>query len=135
MGAKGAPKTGGRVKGKPNVKTLEARDIMERLGFDPLEFLFYTAMGDWKALGYDKRTETKVLKDGGTIEVDIIEFSSRLTAAKEAVRYIYPQTKAIEMSTGENGFNLTVGHEKWAQIPAQDHIEYIKKLKQSVDDR
>jgi len=107
---KGQKKTegSGRAKGTPNQKTIDARALMERLGFDPLEFLFRTAMNDWKSLGYEKRTETKVLKDGGTIEVDVIEFTSRLTAAKEAAKYVYPQTKALEISPGDEskGFRI-----------------------------
>lgn len=103
MGAKGSPKTGGRVKGKPNVKTLEARDLMDRLGIDPLEFLFLTIKEDWKALGYESRYETKVLKDGGTLEVPVIEFKDRLLAAKEACKYVYPQTKAVELSNQSDG--------------------------------
>jgi hypothetical protein len=106
---KGSIKTGGRKKGTPNQKTRDARDLMERLGVDPLEFLFLTIKEDWKALGYESRYETKVLKDGGTIEVPVIEFSSRLTAAKEAAKYVYPQTKALEMTSGDGeGFVIKI---------------------------
>jgi hypothetical protein len=103
------PEGSGRKKGSVNQKTKDARELMERLGFDPLEFLFRTAMGDWKSLGYEKKTETRVLKDGGTIEVDVIEFKDRLLAAKEAAKYVYPQTKAVELSSNESqGFVIKI---------------------------
>lgn len=112
---KGQPKLGGRQKGTPNQKTRDARELMERLGFDPLEFLFRTAMGDWKSLGYEKKTDTKVLKDGGTLEVDVIAFDSRLTAAKEAAKYVYPQTKAVELSGNAEGTGFIIRIEDYGK--------------------
>lgn len=93
------PEISGRRTGTPNKKTLDARSLAERLKIDPLEILFHFANKDWKALGYEEETTTKVLKDGGTIQIERITAEMRLTAAKEAVRYVYPQTKAVELST------------------------------------
>ena len=112
MFKKGTPKpaNSGRQKGVVNQKTRDARELMERLGFDPLEFLFRTAMADWKSLGYEKATTTKVLKDGGTIETDVISFDQRVNAAKEAARYIYPQSRAIDMTVNpeSQGFRVVI---------------------------
>ena len=94
------PANAGRKKGSVNQKTLDARAMAERLGIDPLEILFHFAARNWKALGYNSEYQTKVLKDGGTLEVERITPEMRLNAAKEAVRYVYPQTKAVELKNG-----------------------------------
>lgn len=112
---KGQPKLGGRQKGTPNQKTKDARELAERLGIDPLEILFHFASKNWKALGYNSECHTKVLKDGGTLEVERITPEMRLNAAKEAVRYIYPQTKAVELTTGEGEKGFKVIFEDYGQ--------------------
>lgn len=94
------PANAGRKKGSVNQKTQDARALAERLGVDPLEILFHFASRNWKALGYSTEYQTKVLKDGGTLEVERITPEMRLNAAKEAVRYVYPQTKAVELKNG-----------------------------------
>jgi hypothetical protein len=94
------PENAGRKKGSVNKKTHDARELAERLGVDPLEILFHFASRNWKALGYNSEYMTKVLKDGGTLEVERITPEMRLNAAKEAVRYVYPQTKAVELKNG-----------------------------------
>lgn len=105
------PEKAGRKKGSVNKKTHEARELADRLGVDPLEILFHFASRNWKALGYSSEYQTKVLKDGGTLEVERITPEMRLNAAKEAVRYVYPQTKAVELSSGESegtGFKIVL---------------------------
>lgn len=104
------PENAGRKKGSVNQKTQDARALAEKLGVDPLEILFHFASRNWKALGYSSETTTKVLKDGGTLEVERISPEMRLTAAKEAVRYIYPQTKAVELKPSEDvkGLGFTI---------------------------
>lgn len=94
----GLPKTGGRVKGTPNSKTRHLLEKAEKLGVDPFEILLLYSKRDWQGLGYDRQTETKVLKDGGTIEVDIITPELQLNAAKEACQYLHAKRKAIELS-------------------------------------
>lgn len=109
MGAKGKPKTGGMKKGFKFPETLNAEAIARELNCDPFEVLIRFTAGDWEGLGYDSPEVTKVLKDGGTIMVERITPEMRLTAAKEAVRYLYPQRKAIEMSTDEQkGFAIVI---------------------------
>lgn len=105
------PPNSGRKKGSINKKTQDARALAERLGVDPLEILFHFASRNWKALGYNSEYHTKVLKDGGTIEVERITPEMRLNAAKEAVRYVYPQTKAVEIKNDEDsgvGFKIVL---------------------------
>ena len=101
----------GRQKGVSNKKTLDAREMAERLGVDPLEILFHFASRNWKALGYDTEYQQKQLKEGGSISVERITPEMRLTAAKEAVRYVYPQTKAVELKNGTEdaqGFKVII---------------------------
>lgn len=103
------PRHGGRVKGTPNKKTQELHDIAAQVGVCPFEVLCLFAAEDWKGLGWTSATVTRVLKDGGTIEVERISPETRLNAAKEAAKYLYPQRKAVEVSNAEDeGFKVIV---------------------------
>ena len=97
-------KFGGRQKGTTNKRTYEARALVEKMGFDPLEFLIHVAKGDWEALGYTKSFVTKV-NMGIEYEEDVISFDQRLDAGKTIAKYVYPQLKAIE-HTGKDGMDL-----------------------------
>jgi hypothetical protein len=100
---------GGRQKGIPNKKTRSLEETAARVGVDIFEVLCMFAHRDWKGLGYQSATETRVLKDGGTIEVEKISPELRLNAAKEAAKYLFPQRKAVEMSNPEGeGFRVIV---------------------------
>jgi hypothetical protein len=101
MANKDGSKSGGRSKGTPNKKTLKAQDLAERLGVDPLEILLLFAKGDWKALGYNKGTYTRMFGDGGSIEVEVIDPDLRAKAAIAAVKHLYPSLKAIEITDNE----------------------------------
>lgn len=69
----GHKKIGGRAKGVPNRFTRSVLQICEEMGYDPVAGLIELAT----------RGE---------------EESNRVTAAKELMKYIYPQRKAIEHS-------------------------------------
>lgn len=97
-------KTGGRVAGTPNKRTYDARQLVESMGFDPLEFLVHSAMNNWEALGYEGPTVTKV-NMGLEYEEERISYDQRLDAAKTVAKYIYPQLKSIE-HTGKDGADL-----------------------------
>lgn len=85
-------RTGGRKKGTPNKRSAEAQAICDRLKFDPFETLCHLARADWEALGYS--------------EPIFIDPAIRVKAAAEATKYVYSQRKAIEHSTGEEGFKI-----------------------------
>jgi len=105
----GHPKAGGRQKGTPNKKTNELFEIADRIGVNPFEVMCMFAAKDWKGLGYSSEYETKVTKDGGTLEVERIGPDLRIHAAKEAAKYLYPQRKAVEHSADqEKGFQIIV---------------------------
>lgn len=84
---------GGRQKGTPNKSTTEAEAICKRLGCDPFEILILFAKGDYRTLGYSFEALTPEL---------------RQKSAAEAVRYLRPQRKAVEHTTGEEGFKIVI---------------------------
>jgi hypothetical protein len=89
-------RTGGRQKGTPNKKTQEANELAQKLGVDPFAILLHFSAGNWKALGYKSQTEVRYSQAGEPYEVLVIQPDMRISAAKEAVKYIRPQLKAIE---------------------------------------
>lgn len=104
---KGA-KFGGRTKGTPNTKTVEAQSIADRLGIDPFEILLKFAAGDWKGLGYDSATTTRVTDKGSVITEDIISPELKSTSAGKAIEFLYPKRKAIDHQVESDGtLNLT----------------------------
>lgn len=109
MGARGAPKTGGRGKGVKN-KANHVRDLADRLGIDPFKVLLYFAAGDWQALGYEKE---KIEKHSAACvnEEFVIEPSVRARAAAEACQYLHPKLKSVEHSGeigGGEGAQITI---------------------------
>ena len=98
---KGLPKSGGRTKDTPNKSTLEAHQLAQKLGVDPLEILLNFAGGRWKELGYESEKVTKFYGENMVIE-DTITPELRQKSAKDACEYIYAKRKAIDVvSNGE----------------------------------
>ncbi len=98
------PQNSGRKKGTLNRRTYDARQLAESLDLDPLALLLNIAKGDWKALGYTEGTITKV-NMGIAYEESLISLENRLSAAKEAIKFLYPQLKSVEIS-GKDGTDL-----------------------------
>lgn len=115
MGRKSGPKTGGRVAGMPNKRSLRAQEMAEELGVDPLKILLMIAKKDWKGLGYTKPTETKYSMHGHPYEVDLIPLPMRAFAAKEAAPYVNPRLKNVEHSVpgGEALEPVVIYHTQW----------------------
>lgn len=104
-------KSGGRAKGVPNKSSQDLMNKANELGVDPFHILLLYAKRDWKGLGYDSETTTKVLKDGGTLEVERITSDMQIECAREVCHYLYPKRKAIELSNegGESdGFKIVI---------------------------
>lgn len=97
----------GRPKGSKNKITTAANELAEELGVNPLEILLHFAADDWEALGYKSATTTRMF-DGGPIEVDRITPETRLAAAKEATKYIYPTQKSVEFTGEQAAFKIIV---------------------------
>jgi hypothetical protein len=107
---KGQPKVpgSGRGKGTKDFKTLTAEHLVKKLGVDPLHILMLFAKGDWKKLGY--KAESTICYNSAGIEYTklTIQPETRVAAAKEAVKYLYSQKKAIEVSHSDNALNVNV---------------------------
>lgn len=104
------PSGSGRAKGTPNRKSLLAEDLAHKLGVDPLEILLHFTKGDWKALGYKSEETAHYTSAGEEYGKLTIQPEVRVSAAKEAVKYIYSQKKAIELSNQveSEGFKIIV---------------------------
>lgn len=105
---KGTPKTGGRVKGSHSKRTLQAEELAASLGIDPLEVLLLFIKGDWKALGYDSDVYHMETDSGSVKEGFVITPNMRLTAAKEAVKYLYAAKQSVALSTGDGGLKIII---------------------------
>jgi hypothetical protein len=106
---KGHKKEGGRKKGSPNRKTLVIEELVARLDVDPLEVLLLFTKGDWKALGYE--SESIICYNSAGVEYSKLTIlpEHRISAAKEAVKYLYSQKKSVDISSNsEEGFKIMV---------------------------
>ncbi len=56
------------------------------------------AKGDWKGLGYESETRTAFTSAGIEFEEPIIKPTDRLSAAKEAAKYLHSQKKAVDIT-------------------------------------
>jgi hypothetical protein len=94
----------GRPKGSPNKVQKLARDIAQQMGVDPLKILLHFAAGDWEGLGY--KQGHKLTQFG---EQDVISPELRLSAAREAVRYVYPALKQVDLANkDDDGFRVEI---------------------------
>lgn len=96
---KGQPKhpNSGRKKGSRNKRTLEAQRIADEMGVDPLKILLAFANNDWKYLGYDGPTTERVADGGMLIECERIPPTLRQKSAKDAIPFIRPQLKSVDI--------------------------------------
>lgn len=92
-------KTGGRKKGSLNKSTLPALALAQKHNCNPLEILFMFANGDWKGLGYDSDVYHFEKAEGSVQMGFVITPNMRLSAAESSAKYLFPQKKAIELSS------------------------------------
>lgn len=104
---KGA-KTGGRKKGVRNKDRLGLEERARRLGIDVFETLAHFAAGHWKELGYENECYVMENAQGATKIGYTISPEMRMKASTELMKYIYPQKKAIEMSSGSEGLTVKI---------------------------
>jgi hypothetical protein len=100
----------GRPKGSKNKTVQLVEDLVTKLNVDPLEILMLFAKGDWKALGYKSESTIAYTSAGIEYEKMTITPDHRVNAATSAVKYIYSQKKAIELSNQveSEGFRIIV---------------------------
>lgn len=96
-----------RTIGAISAKRLDAQTIAHEMGLDPFKVLLHIMNGDWKAIGLKSATVTRYTAKGEPYDEEAIQLDHRLSAAKEATKYIYPQQKSIEHS-GSDGSPLLV---------------------------
>lgn len=80
-------KTGGRVSGVPNIRTLEAMQKLDELGCDPIEGMARIAMD----------------------ESNSIELRAKMLA--ELAPYIYPKRKTMDISSNNDGLTIIVNRD------------------------
>lgn len=97
----------GRPKGAPNKVTGRARELAAKMGVDPLEILLMFAKGDWQGLGFSNAFVEKMVASGKSYCEDRIPAELRCSAAKEAVKYIYPTQKSVDISS-EDGSGIKI---------------------------
>ena len=98
-------KTGGRTIGSPNKKT---KELSELIGdYSPVPRLIAICERDYEALGIEEfifieKAEGEV-KAAPTITID-----SQLQALKELMKYMYPQKRAVELSSAPEGLKIII---------------------------
>lgn len=98
----------GRPKGSKNEITTLASVIAARMNYDPFEALINFSRGDWKALGYESDVYHMEKPDGSVKMGYVVTPQMRLDATKEAMKYIYPTQKSVEIKTGDSGLKIIV---------------------------
>lgn len=105
----GSPKTGGRVAGTPNKKTLDLASKLDELGFDPVTKL--VTIANFALKEYEQATKNNVKWDTcdhcdskTKCEHDRASGAEWLriagTNTAELLPYLYPKRKAIEFKDG-----------------------------------
>jgi hypothetical protein len=95
---KGHPRYGGRAKGTKNKDTQTAQQLAAELGVCPLTILLHFAQGNWKALGYPEATRKIFTADGDPVDVDVISPDLRQKSAKDALPFLRPTLKSVEVT-------------------------------------
>lgn len=116
---------GGRSKGTPNKKTLQAQELADSLGINPFEVLLHFIAGDYKALKLEK-TKTLYTSAGESYEVDMITPEIRLQAAKEAVQYLLPKRKALEIDANVD-LELAKKAQEIQEMSKEEQIELMEQ--------
>lgn len=94
----------GRPEGSKNKRTLMVEEIAAKVGCDPFEVLMRMAAGDWEGLGYESECyfAEKAEGDGKVITKGyVITPEMRLTAAKDASKYLYSQKQSMALSNAD----------------------------------
>lgn len=103
-------KSGGRVKGSLNKKSLEVKELCEKLNCSPMTVLIHICNKDAKALGYDNNIILKLGKNGEVFEEERITIKDRLSAAQFICDKLYPDVKSIELTGNSDADPIEVHH-------------------------
>jgi len=102
----------GRPKGAKNRRTMKVEEIADKYitsdEQDPFAVLLMVAAGDWKGLQFDEKTKISYTAAGIEFEEYNIKLADRVSAAKEAAKYLYAQKQSIALSTGDTGLKIVI---------------------------
>lgn len=126
MAHKDGSKSGGRKAGTPNKSTEALRQKARELEVDPFEIMLLFAKGDWEALGYKEPILEKFNGEGAVVGFEyVIPPAVRLKAAAEAIQYIEPKRKSIDVKI-EDETDAVVKRALLAQTTAADVIRALQ---------
>lgn len=97
-----------RTKGSKNKHTFQVEEIAQKFDCEPFEILMRIATGDWKWFGFQSESKTAYSPQGIEMDELNIPFKERVSAAKEASRYLYSQKQSVAISTGDTGIKIIV---------------------------
>lgn len=111
----GQPKTGGRVKGSTNKKTIEVIETLAKMKCNPIEGMVKIAMDARSLLDNESLLVVKAIRELLEGKEELLEFfemilkswthhSPELRAKmfSELAQYVFPKRKAVELSTDPN---------------------------------
>lgn len=102
---------GGRPKGAKNKHSFNVEEMANQYAMQPFDFLMAVVNNDWKRLGFENANKVIIGEKNGiefSLEEPNIKMTDRVTAAKEASKYLYSAKQAIALSTGETGIKIIV---------------------------
>jgi hypothetical protein len=97
----------GKPKGAKNKHSFNAEEIANKFDLEPLEVLMMICAGDWNGLGFNEKTKTSFTNAGIEFEEDHVKLEQRISAAKEASKYLYSAKQAVEVS-GNVGIKVII---------------------------
>ncbi len=110
MGKQGDKKSGGRLKGTPNKRTLDLMAILEEKGYSPVAELI--EVGALARLEYERSAEIFDAIQDKRADYDMVPLNESTaptylkimqSSAAELMQYAYPKRKAVELSAPGGG--------------------------------
>lgn len=98
----------GRPKGAKNKHSIDVDLMAMQYKLQPFEFMMAVINNDFKKLGYESATKTTFTPQGIEVEEDHITVKDRVKCAEAASKYLYTAKKALEVSSGEQGFKVII---------------------------
>ena len=126
----------GRPKGSFSKERYLFQEKAAELGIDLFETLLRFAKGDWKALGYEAESAPSSIGQFGTVYKYTIDPAVRLKAITEAMNYIAPKLRSIEV-TGSDGGAIEVESTPILQglLTNPETFDAVQKLADAINPR
>ena len=126
----------GRPKGSVNKERELFQEKARELGIDLFKTLLLFSAGDWKALGYEAEAAPSAIGQFGTVYKYTIDPAVRLKATTEAMNYIAPKLRSIEV-TGTNGdpIEIDATSNLQALLTNPETFDAVQKLADALNPR